>query len=718
MQQVIQSYRSGEVSVREVPAPGCPTNGILVRNRASLISIGTERSIVELGRKSLLGKARARPDLAKRALDKAKKEGFWKVFKESLAKLDTPTPLGYSSAGVVLEVGAGVHEFSPGDRVACVGVGFGSHAEIVAVPVNMACKIPEGLGFEEAAFGMVGPIALHGVREANLSFGSIVAVMGLGLLGLISVQLLNAYGCRVIAMDVDPSKLELARKFGAKHAVSSSEALIELVNAETGGLGADAVIIAAATKSSDPINTAVALSRHKARIVLVGVADIHPDRNEMWHKEVEIVVSKAGGAGALDPLYELDGIDIPIAYARWTQNRNVEEFLRLAAERRIDLGAIITHRYPIADADAVYARIMDGKLPGSIGVVLDYPDDGPVVRRVSLTQARPQVNPGTPRVAVLGAGSFGGSVILPALARAKGLERKILATSSGATAEHNARRFMFAECATDGDAVFAREDIDAVFALTPHSHHARAAILAAHHNKALFIEKPLCTTPEELADVEAAYAQSASLLMIGHNRRYSPHGRKIREWLAGRTGPMVMDMRINAGFVPKHHWVHSERQGRSRIIGEMTHFLDFAEAVAGVPLTELSAMRVGGDDLTVLNNDNIVVNFRFADGSIGSLVYSAQGSRGYPREHFEFFSGGKSIVSTDFVRTVLHGPSRDESFKTPAQAYGYPEEIQHYLAVTRGEEQPEVDLETNFRIMRAAFAIETSLAKGTAISLS
>lgn len=719
MRQVIQSYRSGEVVVREVPAPRCPSGGILVRNHASLISIGTERSVIEMGRKSLIGKARARPDLAKRALDKARREGFWKVLQESLNRLDTPTPLGYSSAGEVIEVADGVHEFAPGDRVACVGVGFGSHAEVVAVPVNMACRIPDALSYDEAAFGMVGAIAMHGVREANLTFGSTVAVLGLGLLGLLTVQMLNAYGCRVLAMDLDPSKLALAERFGAKRAVGSAEALTDLVNSETGGFGADAVIVTAATKSDEPINLSVALARHKARIVLVGVADIHPNRNEMWHKEVEIVVSKAGGIGALDPVYELDGIDLPVAYARWTQTRNVEEFLRLAAESRVDLKAVITHRFGITQAGDVYGRIAEGTISGAIGVMLNYPDAPALERRVVLPATAKAAASGDLKVATLGAGQFGGSVILPAIAKAPNVVRQVLATSTGATAEHNARRFGFAECSTDGDALFARSDLDAIFALTPHSHHARAALLAAKSGKALFVEKPLCIEPEQLAEIEQALAglSSAPLLMVGHNRRYSPHTRKIQAWLAGRTAPLVMDIRINAGFVPANHWVHNERQGRSRIMGEMTHFLDFAEAVTRSAITEVSAMRVAGDDQAVLNNDNIVVNLRFADGSVASLVYSAQGSRRYAREHFEIFSGGKAIVSTDFVTSELHGATSGEKFKTPSQAYGYPEEIAYFLAAVRGGPSDEFDLAGTLRIMRAAFAIEESLAKGHAVKL-
>ncbi len=715
MLQVIQSYRTGEVAVREVPAPRCSRGGLLVRNRASLISIGTERSVIELGKKSLVGKARARPDLVKRALEKAKAEGFWATFQAALARLDTPTPLGYSSAGIVIEAGTGAHGFAPGERVACVGNMFASHAEFVCVPVNLACRIPDGVSDDEAAFAMLGAIAMHGVRAANLTFGSTVAVIGLGLLGLISVQLLKAYGCRVLAMDPDASKAEIAKRFGAE-AVASNDELVAAVNAATAGLGCDAVLITAATKSDEPVQIAVALSRRKGRIVVVGVAGIHPDRNELWHKEVEIVVSKAGGEGALDPVYELDGIDLPIHNARWTQARNVEEFLRLIAEKKIDVASLITHRFGIAKAEDAYKALTDGALKGAIGVVLDYPPDAPLARSVALPRTKAAAKDSL-NVAVIGAGQFGRTTLLPVLAKMPGLTLQALATSSGASAEHSAGKFGFKEASTDGDALFARGDIDALFAFTPHSAHAHAVLKAIAAAKPLFVEKPLCVTPEELDDIQKAASAAAALppIMVGHNRRHSPHTAKIRAWLGERRGPLVMNMSINAGFVPPEHWVHAEAQGRSRIVGEMTHFLDLAEAITGAEILEVSAARVAGDDRTVLNNDNLVATLKLSDGSVVALVYSAQGSRSYPRERFEIFSAGNTIVSTDWRKSELFGTKSDK-FATGSQALGYPEEIAAFAAAARGAPLTP-DFAGTLRVMHAAFAIEDALATGRTISL-
>ncbi len=719
MLQVIQNYRSGEVCVKNVPAPKCPRNGLLVRTTASLISIGTERSMIDLGRKSLIGKARARPDLTKRALEKARREGFWKTFQESLARLDTPTPLGYSSAGVVMEAGESAHGFAPGDRVACVGPGFGSHAEFTTVPVNMACRIPDTVLDEEAAFAMLGAIAMHGVREANLTPGSTVAVLGLGLLGLITVQLLRAYGYRVIAMDPDISKSDLAKSFGVSDVTTTAEAMTASALSHTQGQGCDAVLVVVASKSDEPVNLAVTLSRQKGRIVVVGVADIHPNRNEMWLKEVEIVVSKAGGAGALDPIYELDGIDLPVAYARWTQLRNVEEFLRLAGDGLIDLKKLVTHRLSIADAQNAYDGIVKGSLTGAIGVVLQYPDNTETTRAVSFAKPTIVRRDGALRIGVLGAGQFARTTLLPVLSKAKDVSLQVLATASGASAEHSGKRFGFAECSTDSDSVFARGDVDAIISVTPHSRHARDVIAAVKAGKHIFVEKPLCVTPEELSEIEATVAAAVRLpvMMVGHNRRYSPHMRKIRSWLTGRRDPLVMSIRVNAGYVPRTHWVHSDAQGRSRIVGEMTHFLDLAEAITAVPLVEVSAMRVAGDDDIIINNDNVIANLRFGDGSVCSLLYSAQGPRGYPREHIEIFSSGSTIVSTDFRNTVLYGPSKNERFGSSQQAYGYAEEITHFVAVARGQEPMEPDIDTVFRVMKAAFAVEQSLSTGLPVRL-
>lgn len=721
MLQVVQSYKTGEVSVVDVPVPQCGGSSLLVRNTASLISLGTERSVIELGKKSLLGKARARPDLVKRVIEKAKRDGIWRTYEEAMGRLDAPTPLGYSCAGEVLEAGAAAHEFAPGDRVACIGQGFASHAEFVRIPANLAARIPANVSFEEASFGMLGIIALHGIRSAKLEFGAKVAVIGLGLLGNLTVQMLRAYGCSVVCMDVAADKVALAAKYGVDAAVTSNEELEAAVNTMTQGFGVDAVIITASAKTDELVHASVRMCRMKGRIVVVGVTDIHPNRNEMWHKEVEVVVSRAAGPGSLDPIYELDGIDLPIGDVRWTQNRNLVEFLRLIAEKRIEVAPLITHRFPIGEAVSAYTRLLDGSIKSAIGVELTYAPDTAIKRCVAIdgrvAEAR-KVD--TPRLAVIGAGLFGKAVLLPALEKIKGIERKVLVTSSGAGAHHNAKRFGFGEASTDTDAVFSSKDIDALIVATPHDQHATAVMKAIEAGKPLFLEKPLCVQPEELDRIEEAIANAPTqpVIMIGHNRRFSPHIAKIQSWLADRKLPLVLDMRINAGYVPPEHWVHSAKQGRSRIVGEMTHFLDLIAAITGASFRKVQASRTAGDDKTVINNDNLSAVFEMSDGSVATLVYSAQGTRATPREQIEIYSNGQTISWVDSKQSVLSTTSgRRHVFKTSGAEAGYVEELQRFADIVRGSAKLEQPLNEMMHIMRVSFAIEAALAEGRPVVL-
>lgn len=721
MKQVVQSYKTGDVYLREVPVPQCGSKRILVRNTCSLISLGTERSTIELGRKSLMGKAASRPDLVRKAWDKAKKEGFLKTWQEAMGRLDTPTPLGYSSAGKVEQCGIAATEFSPGDRVACIGQGFASHAEFVSIPVNLACRIPDSVTEQEASFGMLGIIALHGIRSANLTFGSRVVVMGLGLLGLLTIQLLRTYGCEIIALDLSQDKIELAKHFGFKNVTTNTESLQGMTDACTNGYGADAVIITAASKDRSPVDLSIQLCRPKGRIVIVGTADIHPDRNELWLKEIDLVVSKAAGPGSLDPLYELDGVDLPIGDVRWTQKRNLEEFLRLLADKKIDVQHLISHRFRITEAEDVYSQFMAGKLNGPIGVLLEYPDTAPIVRTLSLppTQAKVIHSPESIQIGVIGAGLFGKALLLPALQKQKGISLHTLATGSGASVEHSARKFGFSNQATESGSIWNNPEIDAVIGLTPHSHHSRLVAEAIQHNKALFLEKPLCTTEQELTKLKELAAKSKALpiLFVGHNRRFSPHAVQMRKWLKGRQSPLVLQMRINTGFIPSSHWVHSEDEGRSRIVGEMSHFIDLIQSLAGAFFTRITAERISGDNHTAVNNDNIAISFKLTDGSVGTLIYSASGDKAYSREMLEIFFDGKTITSKDFRISELHQGGKTITFKTRNQEMGYHEELEHFIDCVANIKKPPVSAIEMFSTMDAIFAIERSLATAQSISL-
>ena len=730
MKQIIQNYRNGDLKIREVPTPGCGPGSVLVRNDFSLISLGTESSIIQLAQKSLLGKARARPDLVRRFFQKVESEGLVKTYKEAMRRLDTPVPLGYSSAGVVVEAGARVNRFSPGDRVACIGAGYASHAQYVSVPENLCCLVPEGLPLEEASFGMLGVIALHGIRCAKVNPGECVVVTGLGLLGLLTVQMLKAFGNRVIGMDIDPGKVAMACQMGAEQAVSSDEELRNYVNHASDGHGADAIIITAATKSDGPVNTAVDLARFAGRIVVVGVADIHPLRNEMWHKEVEIIVSRAGGPGSLDPVYENKGIDYPMGYVRWTENRNLQEFLRLCAGGEVRVGPLISHRIELEQAENTYADMMAGRGGPYVGVVINYPeaadDEAREIRQGRVLSlggkaAAAQAAGGAVGVGVIGAGLFGRSLLLPALEEVAKGSLKTIATQTGSNAEHMAKAHGFARCTTDYRQLLEDPEIGAVLILTPHSTHARMVEDALRAGKHVFVEKPLCLDRAELEGIKTAYAEACATrplyLMVGYNRRFSPHAAGLAQELADRKDPMVVNCRVNAGFVPKEHWVHSSEEGGSRVIGEMCHFVDLLQFFTGSDPVRVYAERFSGNDQRALNSDNVTITLKFGDGSVGSIVYSASGDRSSSRERVEIFCEGKSLVLEDFRRNIRHVQGKKKTTKTSGQQMGYREELQNFLEASAGKVQPQLTVGECFTSTTATFAINQALETGMPVDL-
>lgn len=725
MKQIIQNYRSEKMEVADVPIPMCSSNKLLVNNIASLISIDTERSIIDLGKKSLLGKAKARPDLVKRFMDKAKKEGFVKTFKEALERLDNPTPLGYSSAGVVIEVGSNVHKFSPGDRVACIGAGYASHAEYISIPENLCCKIPDSLTFEEASSGMLGIIALHGIRCARLTFGESVAVIGLGLLGLLTIQILRAYGCRVIGIDLEPAKVELAKKLGADYVFASVDDFKNGVEKATDGCGADAVIITAATKSDSPVNTAVDVARYGGRIVLVGVADIHPQRNEMWHKEVEIIVSKAGGPGTFDPFYENKGIDYPIGYVRWTENRNLEEFLRLVSVGRVDVKSLISHRFKIDDAEKVYKNMLDNIGGPHIAVILEYPETDVQTAitgsRIGVLKSKPHdLSPIRSQISlgVIGAGLFGKSLLLPALKEIRGIRLHTLSTSSSANTYHTGKKYGFENCTTDYREVLNDKEINAVMILTPHSLHAKMVIGALKADKQVFVEKPLCINEKELEEIMDTYHHQSLFLMVGYNRRFSPHSVKAADYLVNRQDPIVINYRINAGFVPSDHWVHSEEEGGSRVIGEICHFVDMMQFLTKSNPIRVYGDRISGNNKTALNSDNLAITLKFEDGSVGNILYSASGDRAYSREQIEIFCEGSVIVSTDFRETNFFTNGAKKRYKTFKQEIGYKEELQHFYDVITNKSKPRITPQEIFLSTLTVFKINESLERVAPIAIA
>lgn len=685
MKQIIQSYKDGKIRLAEVPEPACKPGGVLVQNRASLISVGTEKLMIEMGKKSLLGKARARPDLVRQAFAKAQKEGFVSVFKEAMHRLDEPVPLGYSAAGVVREVGAGVYDVKPGDRVAVMGAGFASHAEVVWVPENLCVPIPAGVSFEAAAFSMVSCIALHGVREAALTLGEKAVVIGLGLLGLITVQLLTTQGCRVIGVDLDRKKCDLAQVLGADLAlVPGKDNVEEAVANVTQGMGADAVLIVSASKDNRPILLAEAVARERARLVLVGVADLHLTRKTFWTKELLFSVSRAAGPGSIEPRYEAKGFDYPLPYVRWTEGRNLAACLDFLAQGKLRVDSLVTHRFPIAEALKAYDLILGNKEP-YIGVLITYPQEqaGAATRRearthwlklpVSPTSART-----TPTVGLIGGGKFTRNILMPALQKIQGVQLGGVATTSGVSSQHLAQKYGFSFATTDYREILQDEHINRVIITTPHHLHGRQVLAALQAGKHVFVEKPLCLTEEELAAIEAAY-DGSRMLMVGFNRRFAPLTAELKKMLAGRTTPLVMTYRVNAGYIPDDSWVHDPAVGGGRLLGEVCHFIDFLQFMAESEPVQVYTASIDGDTGKYRRDDNMAITLTFADGSVGSILYTAKGSKGFCRERFEVYGEESVGVIEDFRlgQIVRGGASR--RIKKLSMDMGYARELEFFV---------------------------------------
>lgn len=651
MKQVVQSLRDGKVRVATVPDPAVERGHVLIANTASLLSAGTEKMVLELGRKSLLGKARERPDQVRRLFEKLRQEGLLSTLRQAFDRLDEPQPMGYSSCGRVLATGDGVQGLRPGDRVASNG----PHAGVVSVPKNLCARVPEGVEDEHAAFATVGAIALQGVRLARLGLGETALVVGLGLVGQLAVALLQAAGCRVLGTDPDARRCELALALGAGTARPGLTA--RDVAASTGGHGADAVLIAAATRSREPMDLAAEAVRQKGRVVLVGVVDLHLDRRPFYFKEAELVVSCSYGPGRYDPSYEERGHDYPYGYVRWSEQRNLSAVLDLMARGRLDVSPLVSHRFPIDEAGRAYELIDRAEEP-YLGIVLTYPALEPRELRRRLPVSAPRAE-GPIGVGVVGAGSFARSVLLPAIRAEKRLRGVVLASARGLTAEQLGTKHGFEAVASDVGEVFADESVRAVFLVTRHDSHAALAVAALAAGKDVFVEKPLCLTLDELAAVEEAVTESSRLLMVGFNRRFSPAVERVKDFFADVEGPLTLSIRFNAGDVPAGHWTQDGRIGGGRLIGEACHGVDLAAFLAGSPPVRVHAESVGGGAGEV-TDDRSFITLRHADGSVSSVAYLAGGDRAFAKERVEVIGGGRVATIDDFraVTLVRDGRSR------------------------------------------------------------
>jgi predicted dehydrogenase/threonine dehydrogenase-like Zn-dependent dehydrogenase len=705
VKQVEQNYRSGELKVSEVPAPRVGHGGLLVETTVSLISSGTEKQLMDLAKASLAGKAMARPDLVRRVIRNVQRDGLRPTVEKVFAKLDTPIPLGYSITGTVLEIGRGVDGFAVGDRVACAGAGLANHAEINAVPKNLAARVPAGVDDHDASFVTLGAIALQGVRQANLTLGERVVVMGLGLIGLLTVQLLKASGCRVLGFDPNPSRAELARKLGADVAISSD--LTQAVGGFTGGHGADAVILTASSKTSEPLNHSAEISRLKGRIVVVGLVGMSIDRETFYKRELDLRLSMSYGPGRHDPSYELTGNDYPFAYVRWTEQRNMAAFLDLVAEGRVTPKALVTHTFDIASALDAYGVMERGE--PHLAMLLTYPgvSAGDITRKI-VRSAKPWAS-GSNTIGFLGLGNYAKGVLLPALTKVDGVSLHTVVTATGISAGHASAKHGFAVAATDPDAILKDNAIDTVFIATRHDTHASFAIAALEAGKHVFCEKPLALTEEELDAVEVAARTSTALLCVGFNRRFAPLLLKAKAAMEPRFGPLVMLYRINAGVIPSDSWIQGT-EGGGRVIGEVCHFVDTLTCLCGARPVDIRAIAASD------HPDAVSVLIRFSDGSTGTIVYSSLGDTSVSKEYIEVFAAGRVAQLDDFVKLdVISGGKRVTT--KGAQDKGQAALIAAFIAATRGKFSVPIPLDELVSVSAATLAIAESLRCGGTVGV-
>ncbi len=658
MKQILQNARNGEIEVRDVPAPLAAKGCVLVRVAASLVSAGTERAAAEFASKNLIQKAQARPDLVRDVVSKIRREGLWSAVSAVRSRLDQPSALGYSCAGTVVEVGAGLSDIRVGDRVACAGAGFAVHAEFACVPRMLMARIASSaVDFESAAFTTVGAIAIHAVRTAEAKLGEVVAVIGLGLLGQLAVQILRAAGCTVIGLDLVQGRAALAVTMGATAATTSEEEFRDLCFRHSNGYGTDAVLITAETSSSAPVNLASQVARDRGIVVAVGAVGMELERRRYYEKELDFRVSRSYGPGRYDATFEQKGIDYPIGHVRWTETRNMEAFLQLLADERLNVKPLITHRYDIVNAASAYELIAGEAQQPYLGVIIQYPADQQMgLRRFELVG--PQSRTSCEKrviVGLLGAGSFARGVLIPAM-RQSSAELTGVCSASGVSAQSAAKKFGFVFCTTDEGEIYSDDSINAVVIATRHNLHAAQVISALESGKHVFCEKPLCLTEEELDAIMTAYASAASCrLMVGFNRRFAPMIQQLRAFLAQGDGPFTMHYRVNAGPLPPDHWINDPEQGGGRILGEMCHFLDllsFICASGPVSVQAIGAPSSSGQDVTAI--------IEFANGSIGTITYICNGDRAFSKERIEVFRGGAVAALDDFRRLDLirHGKKK------------------------------------------------------------
>jgi len=708
MKQVIQNFKTGALYVDDVPRPSISKGMVLVENKFSLISAGTERGTVKVGKASLIGKAKQRPDLVTQVLQNIKKEGLKATIDKVRTKLDSLKALGYSTSGVVMASMDTNGKFNTGDRVACAGQDYASHSEVVGIPQNLVVKIPDNVSFEDASFTTLGAIALQGVRQANPTLGENICVIGLGLLGQITTQLLKANGCKVFGIDLSPNLINLAKKSGIDQAFLRNDSnLLTAIENFTNGHGFDKVIITAAAPSNDPIELSAIISRKKGQVIIVGSVKMDIPRDpDFYRKELELKMSCSYGPGRYDVNYEENGNDYPFAYVRWTEQRNMEAFLELISQNKLDMKHLTTHIFDIADAEKAYDIVLGKVQEPHIGILLKYAENEEKNKTSYTISSNPikEIN-----IGFIGAGSFAQSYLIP-YAKSFGGSLDTVVTSKGITSKNVAQKFGFNNSSSDAKDIFSNKDINTVFIATPHNSHANYVIESLNAAKNVFVEKPLAMNYDELENVKNAVEKSQSKLMVGFNRRFAPASVAIKKEFENIGEPKVINIRVNAGFIPKEHWTQNENLGGGRIIGEMCHFIDLMQYFTDANPIKVYADCIDSSNVNLKTDDNITIIIKFDDGSIGNLVYLANGDKSLPKELIEVSSGGKTGRIHDFRSGDFH--KGNKTFKLKLSGKGHKQEVDAFLNSLKNYGESPISFESIYLTTKATFKIIDSLNTG------
>ena len=668
MKQVIQNFKSGELYVDDVPLPSISKGMVLVENKFSLISAGTERGTVKVGKANLLGKAKQRPDLVAQVLQNVRKEGLKATLDKVKTKLDSLKALGYSTSGEVMASMDTLNLFQPGDRVACAGQDFASHSEMVSIPQNLVAKIPDNVSFEDASYTTLGAIALQGVRQADPKLGDNVCVIGLGLLGQITSQLLKANGCNVFGIDLSERLVHLAKEISADEAMLRNNLnLLASITDFTNGYGFDSVIITAAAPSNDPIELSAEIARKKGKVIVVGAVKMDIPRDpHFYRKELDLRLSCSYGPGRYDVNYENNGQDYPYAYVRWTEQRNMEAFLKLISNGAVNLKPLTSHVFDITEAEKAYDIVLGKVQEPSIGILLKYPNSDKTKLSTNIVLDTKPIN--KINVGFIGAGSFAQSYLIPHV-KASEASLDTVVTSKGITSKNVAQKFGFNTSSSAAKDILENKSINTVFIATPHNSHAKYVIEALKNDKNVFVEKPLAMNEEELEHVETAYKESQNHLLVGFNRRFADVSKTIKASFEGQTEPVFVNIRVNAGFIPKEHWTQNPEIGGGRIIGEMCHFIDLMQYFTNSEPVKVYAECINTANEKTKADDNISIVVKFKNGSVGNLIYLANGDKSLPKELIEVFGGGIVGRIHDFRYGEIHYKNKSTKIKSPSKNF-------------------------------------------------